>query len=102
MAQITEEKLIEYRERCSSDEKLNFFIENNFTNLIDIVIDSEDREMALSEAIQSLMDHQMNKKPQQMNEREREVWFASTTSRLIKVNQMIGFIISEIEKMKKL
>lgn len=84
-----------------TEKNLKFYKENNFTSLLDIANEIENKEEAFHSVVQDLITHQVEKNPKEMNEKEKEIWFTSTLSRLIKINQMLGGVISEIDKIRK-
>lgn len=91
----------ELQELNRQKENLDFFKENNFTSLLDVADELESKHEVLHDVIQAVIDNQLEKNPKQMDDREKEIWFASTLSKMIKINQIMGGVISEIEKMGK-
>lgn len=82
-------------------ENLAFLKEYNFTRLLDLADEAESKHQNLHVAIQTIIDHQLKNDPKQMDEREREIWFASTSARLERINKLIDGVIEEIDKMKE-
>lgn len=79
---------------------LEFLNENNFNGLFESAVDIENKEEGFHQAVQALITHQLEKKPKEMNEKERLVWFVSTESSLKKINRLMEDVISEINQMK--
>ncbi|MEC1723929.1 hypothetical protein P9E34_04105 [Schinkia azotoformans] len=101
MSQISEERLNTYKEMCSTEERFEFYVKNEFTPILDVGNEISDKCEAFHDAVQALINHQAEKKPEEMNEKEREIWFTRTLSNMIRINQMMGGVITEIDNMRK-
>lgn len=89
----------ELKELNRQKENINFFKENNFTSLLDLADELENKYEILQGIIQKVINDQIEKDPKRMDDREKEIWFASTLSRMMKINQLMDGVISEIKKM---
>lgn len=79
---------------------LEFLNENNFNGLFESAVDIENKEEEFHQAVQALITHQLEKKPKEMSDKERLVWFVSTQTRLKKIDKLMDDVISEINQMK--
>jgi hypothetical protein len=91
---------IELTELNRQKENLKFLKENNFTNLINVADELESKYETLYKEIQAVIDHQMDKDPRQKNEKEKEIWFGSTLSKMIRMNQLMIAVIQELKTMQ--
>lgn len=79
---------------------LGFFHQNDFTSLLDETKGVTERTKSILDVAGALIEHQLDKNPKEMDEREKEIWFASTSAKFKKINNMLDGIISEVNKMK--
>lgn len=90
----------ELQELNRQKENLDFLKAHNFTGLLDVSDELESKYEVLHGVIQAVINNQLEKNPKQMDDREKEIWFASTLSRMNKINQMMGGVITEIDNMR--
>ncbi|RDU35480.1 hypothetical protein DRW41_17215 [Neobacillus piezotolerans] len=80
-------------------ETLKFLKENRFESLLSETDELELTTNRLIEKIDEVIQKQIDKNPKEMDERLRQVWFASTNSKLIIIKKKIDDLISEISKL---
>lgn len=85
----------------ATEENYDFYKVNGYMSLLNVG-DQIDYEIeALYNVVQSIITHQVEKKPKEMDKEERDKWFTSTLSQLVKINQMMMGVKSEVIKMTK-
>lgn len=79
-------------------EKLVFLQNHNYGILLDVAGEIGEKYELMFPTIQTLIDNQVEKRPDRMDEKEREVWFASTLSKLTRINSMMTGILSDVKE----
>ncbi|MEK5036908.1 hypothetical protein [Sporosarcina sp. FSL K6-3457] len=80
-------------------EELKFYEENNFEELFEVTIEVENQIETLIQSVSDLITRQSEKRQHYTDLREREVWFASSLSKMSRINKMVDKMVTEVNQM---
>lgn len=100
--QALQDELVKNNQEITERMKsLKFLEENGFTSLVDVADKIESEGERLLKEVALMIQQSLDEKPKNMDEKEKQVWFAILISRLTRIHEMVEILATEVESLRK-